>query len=77
MTEANLTIRSQQIWAAELELADRAEIARKTGVTRNMLARMLTCRSRVTGAQARTAAEAAGFRAVERGLHAFTMEAGS
>jgi DNA-binding phage protein len=77
MTDPDLTIRSQQIRAAELERADRAEIARKTGVSRQKLARMLTCRSNVSGSQARAAATAAGFRVVERGLHAFTMEAAS
>jgi hypothetical protein len=77
MTETMLTPRSQEKWAAELELADRAEIARMTGITRQKLARMLTGRSHVTSAQARAAAEVAGFRVVERGLHAFTMEAGS
>lgn len=80
MTDPALTPRSQSVWAAELikqDRLDRAEIARRTGVTRNMLARMLTCRSHVTGTQARAAAEAAGLRVVERGLHAFTMEVGS
>ncbi len=77
MTEANLTIRSQEKWAADLELADRAEIARMLGIHRQKLARMLTCRSNISGSMAREAAKAAGFRVVERGLHAFTMEAGS
>jgi hypothetical protein len=79
MTDPNLTPRSQEKWAAELERvnADRAELSRQTGVTRQKLARMLTCRSNVSGSQARAAATAAGFRVVERGLHAFTMEAGS
>jgi hypothetical protein len=63
MTSPDLTPRSQAIWAAELESvnADRSELARRLGTTRQLLARMLTCRSRVTDTQA-------------RGLHAFTME---
>ncbi len=79
MTDPNITPRSQQIWAAEIESrhADRATLARILGVTRNRVARMLTCRSHVTGTQARAAAEAAGLRVVERGRDAFTMEVGS
>jgi hypothetical protein len=77
MTDPNITPRSQAVWSAQLEHADRAEIARMTGVTRHRLARMLTCRSHVTGSQARAIAEAAGMRVVEQGRDAFTMEVGS
>lgn len=73
----SLTPRSQQVWSAQLERADRAEIARRTGHTRNMLARYLTCSSPVGNSDARTIAEAAGLRVVERGRDAFTMEVGS